>query len=52
MRYIQLSLRYMFVSAFLALVFQPSPALAQVVGGTIAGDVVDPAGAPVRPSPS
>jgi Carboxypeptidase regulatory-like domain len=47
MRHPPLPFRWSFLSMLLTLGFVVSSAPAQVVGGTIAGDVVDPVGAPV-----
>ena len=44
---LQLLLRYSLISALLALVWCAPGAMAQMVGGTIAGEIVDPAGAAV-----
>jgi hypothetical protein len=48
MRYIQLSHRILFFSLLAILTFFSGSVHAQVVGGTIAGDVVDPSGAAVE----
>ena len=47
MRDLQIPLRYCLFSALLAVVLCASGAKAQMVGGTISGEVVDPAGAAV-----
>ena len=47
MRDLQLPLRYRLFSTLLAVALCASGAKAQMVGGTISGDVVDPAGAAV-----
>ncbi len=47
MRNLPLPLRYCLFSTLLAVGLYPSGAKAQMVGGTISGDVVDPAGAAV-----
>jgi len=47
MRDLQLLLRYCMFSTVVAVAFFTSAAKAQMVGGTISGEVVDPAGAAV-----